>query len=49
MPKGKEETISYRVPLARLLQERKEEARLLPGSRRTDEPVIMFPVWGKIT
>ncbi len=29
--KGKEETSRYMVPIARILQERKEEARLLPG------------------
>lgn len=45
--KGKEETASYRVPIARLLQERKEEARLLPGLRRTDEPVYNLPRLGK--
>ena len=47
MTKGKEETNAYRVPLARLLQEHKEEARLLPGSRRTDEPVYNVPGLGK--
>ncbi len=47
MPKGKEETNAYRVPLARLLQEQKEEARLMPGSRRTDEPVYNVPGLGK--
>lgn len=47
MPKGKEETAAYRVPLARLLQEQKEEARLLPGSRRTDEVVYNVPGLGK--
>lgn len=47
MTKGKEETDAYRVPLARLLQEQKEEARLLPGSRRTDEPVYNVPGLGK--
>ncbi|MEW6756581.1 MAG: KamA family radical SAM protein, partial [Candidatus Latescibacterota bacterium] len=47
VPKGKEETRAYRVPVARLLQERKEEARLLPGSRRTDEPVYNLPGLGK--
>ena len=46
-PKGKDETRDYRVPLARILQERKEEARLLPGSRRTDEPVYNVPGLGK--
>ncbi len=47
MTKGKEETNAYRVPLARLLQEQKEEARLLPGSRRTDETVYNVPGFGK--
>ncbi|MBN2319937.1 MAG: KamA family radical SAM protein [Acidobacteria bacterium] len=47
MTKGKEETRAYRVPLARLLQEQKEEARLLPGSRRTDEAVYNVPGLGK--
>jgi lysine 2,3-aminomutase len=46
-PKGKEETSDYTTPLARLLQERKEEARLLPGSFRTDEPVFNVPRLGK--
>jgi lysine 2,3-aminomutase len=46
-PKGKEETHAYRVPLARLLQEQKEEARLLPGTRRTDEVVYNVPGLGK--
>jgi lysine 2,3-aminomutase len=45
--KGKEETIEYRVPLARLLQEQKEEARLLPGLSRTDEAVYNVPGLGK--
>ncbi|MHC1709665.1 MAG: KamA family radical SAM protein [Methanomassiliicoccales archaeon] len=45
--KGKEETSEYRVPIARLLQERKEEARLLPGLSRTDEPVFNIPALGK--
>jgi lysine 2,3-aminomutase len=47
MTKGKAETDAYRVPLARLLQEQKEEARLLPGSRRTDEAVYNVPGLGK--
>jgi lysine 2,3-aminomutase len=47
MTKGKEETALYRVPLARLLQEQKEEARLLPGTRRTDEAVYNVPGLGK--
>ena len=45
--KGKEETRKYRVPLARLRQEIKEEARLLPGLSRTDEPVYNVPGLGK--
>jgi len=47
VPKGKAETHAYRVPLARILQEQKEEARLLPGLRRTDEPVYNVPGLGK--
>lgn len=46
-PKGKEETIDYRVPVARLLQEQKEEARLLSGLCRTDEAVFNLPGIGK--
>jgi lysine 2,3-aminomutase len=46
-PKGKEETRGYTTPLARILQERKEEARLLPGTFRTDEPVFNVPRLGK--
>jgi len=45
--KGKEETIEYRVPIARLLQEQKEEARMLPGLSRTDEAVYNVPGLGK--
>jgi len=45
--KGKEETIDYRVPIARIEQERKEEARFLPGLIRTDEPVFNVPRLGK--
>jgi lysine 2,3-aminomutase len=45
--KGKEETVEYRVPIARLLQEQKEEARLLPGMARTDEAVYNVPGMGK--
>jgi lysine 2,3-aminomutase len=45
--KGKEETLEYRVPIARLLQEQKEEARLLPGLSRTDEAVYNVPGLGK--
>lgn len=46
-PKGKEETEDYLVPVARLWQERKEEARLIPGIFRTDEPVFNVPRLGK--
>ena len=46
-PKGKQETRDYIVPLARVLQERKEEARLLPGIFRTEEPVFNVPRLGK--
>ena len=45
--KGKEETDDYRVPIARLLQEQQEEARLLPGTVRTDEIVFNVPKLGK--
>jgi lysine 2,3-aminomutase len=45
--KGKEETRRYMVPIARILQERKEEARLLPGLDRSDEPVFNVPRLGK--
>jgi lysine 2,3-aminomutase len=45
--KGKEETDRYRVPIARLLQEQQEEARLLPGTVRTDEIVFNVPRLGK--
>ncbi|MBW2137770.1 MAG: KamA family radical SAM protein [Deltaproteobacteria bacterium] len=45
--KGKEETDEYRVPIARLLQEQNEEARLLPGMVRTDEIVFNVPRLGK--
>lgn len=45
--KGKEETSDFRVPIARIEQERKEEARLLPGLERTDEPVFNVPRLGK--
>ena len=47
LPKGKEETYAYHVPLARILQEQKEEARLIPGTRRTDEAVYNIPGLGK--
>jgi len=45
--KGIKETSSYRVPIARMLQERKEEARLIPGVERTDRPVFNVPKIGK--
>ncbi len=45
--KGKDETRDFRVPIARLKQERKEEARLLPGAERTDEFVFNIPRLGK--
>ncbi|MFH1743408.1 MAG: KamA family radical SAM protein, partial [bacterium] len=45
--KGKDETKAYRVPIARLLQEQKEEARMLPGLGRTDEAVFNVPGLGK--
>jgi lysine 2,3-aminomutase len=45
--KGKEETEDFRVPIARIEQERKEEARFLPGIIRTDEPVFNVPKLGK--
>ncbi|RLB28173.1 MAG: KamA family radical SAM protein [Deltaproteobacteria bacterium] len=45
--KGKEETDDYRVPIPRLLQEQQEEARLMPGSVRTDEIVFNVPRLGK--
>ncbi|MEM0448933.1 MAG: KamA family radical SAM protein [Methanomassiliicoccales archaeon] len=45
--KGKEETRHFRVPIARILQEVKEESRLVPGLVRTDEPVFNIPALGK--
>ena len=45
--KGKEETNDFRVPIPRLLQEQKEEARLMPGTVRTDEVVFNVPRLGK--
>lgn len=44
---GKREMLDYRVPIARLLQEQREEARLLPGIVRTDAPVYNIPGKGK--
>ncbi len=46
-PKGKIETADYRIPIARMLQEYKEESRLMPGLARTDEPVYNVPGLGK--
>ena len=46
-PKGKWETKDYLVPVARIEQERKEEARVLPGTFRTEEPVFNVPRLGK--
>jgi len=45
--KGKNETYDFRVPIPRLLQEQKEEARLVPGTVRTDEIVFNVPGLGK--
>ena len=45
--KGKDETSDFKVPIARLLQEQKEEARLMPGLVRTDKPVFNIPTLGK--
>ncbi len=45
--KGKSEIEEYAVPVARILQELKEEARLLPGIYRSDEPVFNVPFLGK--
>ncbi len=45
--KGKEETTDFRVPIARLQQEMKEESRLMPGLVRTDNPVFNVPRLGK--
>jgi lysine 2,3-aminomutase len=45
--KGKDETDDYRVPIARLIQEQHEEARLMPGTVRTDEIVFNVPRLGK--
>jgi len=46
-PKGKDEHRDALVPIARIVQERKEEARLLPGVFRTDESVFNVPRLGK--
>ena len=45
--KGKDETIEFRVPIARIEQEREEESRFLPGLVRTDAPVFNVPKLGK--
>jgi lysine 2,3-aminomutase len=45
--KGKFETQDFRVPIARLLQEQQEEARLVPGVVRTDSSVFNVPRLGK--
>ncbi len=45
--KGKEENKDFKVPIARLLQEQKEEARVMPGLVRTDEAVFNVPRLGK--
>lgn len=47
MMKGKGETDEMRVPVARALQEQKEEDRLMPGMARTDETVYNVPRLGK--
>ena len=44
---GKDETLDFRVPIARIEQERREECRLLPGLVRTDESVFNVPRLGK--
>lgn len=46
-PKAKAEMMEYRLPIARMLQERGEEARLLPGMARTDEAIYNVPGLGK--
>jgi lysine 2,3-aminomutase len=45
--KGKDETLDFRVPIARLRQEQKEGARVMPGLVRTDEAVFNVPGLGK--
>jgi lysine 2,3-aminomutase len=47
MMKGKEETAEMAVPIARALQEQKEDSRLMPGLVRTDETVYNVPRLGK--
>jgi lysine 2,3-aminomutase len=45
--KGKEETEWYRTPIARLLQEKREEVRLFSGMVRSDNAVFNVPRLGK--
>lgn len=45
--KGKDETKFFKAPIARLLQEDKEEARLMPGILRTDKAIFNIPKLGK--
>jgi lysine 2,3-aminomutase len=45
--KGKSEMLDYAAPVARIQQELREEARVLPGIFRTDEPVFNVPFLGK--
>jgi lysine 2,3-aminomutase len=45
--KGKQETEMYRTPIARLLQEKREEARLFSGMVRADHAVFNVPRLGK--
>ncbi|MFC1682627.1 KamA family radical SAM protein [Candidatus Zixiibacteriota bacterium] len=45
--KGKEETERYRAPIARLLQEKREEVRLFSGMVRSDHAVFNVPRLGK--
>lgn len=45
--KAKDETAFFKTPIARILQEQKEEARLLPGILRTDKIVFNIPALGK--
>ena len=44
---GKTETEYFRIPIARLLQESKEEARIMPGTLRTEKVVFNIPTLGK--
>lgn len=45
--KDKTESSFFKVPIARILQERKEEARLMSGLMRTDRAVFNIPTSGK--